>query len=317
MKIGLDVMGGDFAPEPMVLGAIQAFRQLPSDAELVLVGDERVIRDLCVKHGFDPDKFIIAHASQVIEMSDHPAKAFVQKADSSIAVGFGLLSKGDIDCFASAGSTGAMMVGAMQTSKLIPGVLRPCLAGYIPKQNGKFGILVDVGLNADCKAEVLCQYAVLGSLFSEYVFETKSPRVALLNIGSEAEKGNILTKATHQFIKEVKNLNFIGNVESNHIFDDDVDVIVCDGFVGNVILKEAEGIYSIMKQRQISDPFFDRFNYENYGGMPVLGIAKNIIVGHGISNAKAIENMIYQSVAFVNASLPVKIMRAFSNGETY
>lgn len=311
MKIGLDVMGGDFAPEPMVVGAILASSQLPPDVQVVLVGDRKVILELCVAHNFDASVFQIVHTTQVIEMGDHPAKAFVHKSDSSIAVGYRLLSEGEINCFASAGSTGAMMVGAMQTVKSIPGVIRPCLVGYIPKPDGSFGVLVDVGLNADCKPEVLCQYATLGSLFAENMFNIVSPRVGLLNIGSEAEKGNLLTKATYQVMQESTLFNFVGNIEGNHIFSNDVDVTVCDGFVGNVVLKEAEGIYHVMRQRGIKDPYFDRFNYENYGGMPVLGIGANVIVGHGISNEIAIKNMILQSVAFVNASLPSKIMRVF------
>ncbi len=311
MKIGLDVMGGDYAPQPMVVGAILAYSQLPPDVQVVLVGDKKVIWELCSRHNFDASVFQIEHASQVIEMGDHPAKAFVHKPDSSIAVGYRLLSEGRIDCFASAGSTGAMMVGAMQTVKAIPGITRPCLAGYIPKPDGSFGVLVDVGLNADCKPEVLCQYAILGSLFAESMFNIVKPRVGLLNIGTEAEKGNLLTKAAYQIMQENGNFHFVGNVEGNHIFSNEVDVTVCDGFVGNVVLKEAEGIYHVMRQRGISDPYFERFNYENYGGMPVLGIGANVIVGHGISNEIAIKNMILQSMAFVNASLPSKIMSVF------
>ena len=311
MKIGLDVMGGDFAPEPMVVGAMLASSQLPADVQIVLVGDRKVILELCTARNFDASVFQIVHTSQVIEMGEHPAKAFVHKPDSSIAVGYRLLSEGEIDCFASAGSIGAMMVGAMQTVKSIAGVIRSCLVGYIPKPDGSFGILVDVGLNADCKPEVLCQYAILGSLFAENMFNIASPRVGLLNIGSEAEKGNLLTKATYQGMQDNPHINFVGNIEGNHIFSNDVDVTVCDGFVGNVVLKEAEGIYHVMRQRGIKDAYFERFNYENYGGMPVLGIGANVIVGHGISNEIAIKNMILQSMAFVNASLPSKIMSVF------
>ena len=312
MKIGLDVMGGDFAPSTTVAGAILAYEQLPSDAELVLIGNKTLIEQECAKHSFDPSLFSIQHASEVIEMGDHPAKAFVQKADSSISLGFRLLQSKEIDGFASAGSTGAMMVGAVQTIKPIPGIIRPCIMSNIPKPDGTFGVLVDVGLNSDCKPEVLCQYALLGSLYSKYVFQISNPRVALLNIGSESEKGNLLTKATYQMLSSAGNVHFIGNIEGDHIFDGQADVIVCDGFVGNVVLKEAEGLYRMIRKRNLADEYFERFNYENYGGTPVLGIDANVVVGHGISNDKAIMNMILQTGSFINARLPERIKKLFN-----
>lgn len=311
MKIGLDVMGGDYAPVTTVAGAILAFEQLPSDAELVLIGNQALIEEECAKYSFDPSRFTIKHASEVIGMGDHPAKAFVQKPDSSISVGFRMLASKEIDGFASAGSTGAMMVGAFQTIKPIPGIIRPCIMSNIPRPDGKFAVLVDVGLNADCKPEVLCQYGLLGSLYAEYVFQISSPRVALLNIGAESEKGNLLTKATFQMMSSSNNLHFVGNIEGDHIFDGQADVIVCDGFVGNVVLKEAEGLYRMIRKRNISDDYFERFNYENYGGTPVLGIDANVVVGHGISNDKAIMNMILQTGNFIKAGLPDRIEKIF------
>lgn len=311
MKIGLDVMGGDYAPVTTVAGAILAIEELPSDAELVLIGNQALIEEECAKHSFDPSRFIIKHASEVIGMGDHPAKAFVQKPDSSISVGFRMLFSKEIDGFASAGSTGAMMVGAVQIIKPIPGIIRPCIMSNIPRPDGNFGVLVDVGLNSDCKPEVLCQYGLLGSLYAKHVFKIANPKVALLNIGAEDEKGNLLTKATFQMMSSGSNLNFIGNIEGDQIFGGQADVIVCDGFVGNVVLKEAEGLYRMIRSRKISDDYFERFNYENYGGTPVLGINANVVVGHGISNEKAIKTMILQTGNFIRAELPDRIEKLF------
>lgn len=311
IRIGLDVMGGDFAPEATVDGAILAQKALKEDEKLVLIGDQAIIDDLLKKRGADPSVFEIVHAPEVIHMGDHPAKAFSQKTQSSIVVGFQLLETGKIDGFASAGSTGAMMVGAMYTVKAIPGIIRPAITSPIPKQNGKVTILLDVGLNADCKPDVLYQYGILGSLYTEYVYGYKNPKVGLLNIGSEEEKGNLLTKAAYQSMAGTSDFNFIGNVEGNDIFDEKVDVIICDGFVGNIVLKQAEAFYKLVKQRKHNDEYFDRFNFENYGGTPVLGINSNVIIGHGISNDIAIKNMTLLTRDVVEAKLPSKIREFF------
>lgn len=310
MRLGLDVMGGDYAPEVTVKGAILAHKQLPSDVELVLFGDENVIRSLCIKYNSDPSHYTIVHAPEVIEMGDHPAKAFSQKTNSSIFIGFKELEAGRIDAFASAGSTGAMMVGTMYTVKTIPGVIRPTITAAIPRMDGRFTILLDVGINPDCKPEVLYQYAVLGSLYTEFVYNVPNPRVGLLNIGSEEEKGNLLAKATYQLMQGSKDFNFIGNVEGNDLFDyHKLDVIVCDGFVGNVLLKAAESFYKLIRKRNIQDEFFERFNFENYGGTPVLGANSNVIIGHGVSNDIAIKNMILHTFDVTKANLPTKIRK--------
>lgn len=312
MRLGLDVMGGDYAPDETVKGAILAHKQLPSDVELVLFGDERVIGDMCVKYGADSKSFTIVHSSEVIEMGDHPAKAFQQKTKSSIFLGFKELEAGNIDAFASAGSTGAMMVGAMYTVKTIPGVIRPVITAAIPRMDGSYTILLDVGLNADCKPDVLYQYAILGSLYTEFVYKVANPRVGLMNIGSEEEKGNLLTKATFPLMHNSKEFNFIGNVEGNDLFDyKKVDVIVCDGFVGNALLKAAESFYKLIRKRKIQDEYFETFNYENYGGTPVLGVNSNVIIGHGISNDIAIKNMILHTFDVTKANLPAKIKEVF------
>jgi phosphate acyltransferase len=312
MRLGLDVMGGDYAPDVTVKGALLARKQLPSDVELVLFGDEGKIKELLLKNGSDSSSFPIVHASEVIEMGDHPAKAFQQKTQSSIFLGFRDLEAGKIDAFASAGSTGAMMVGAMYTVKTIPGVIRPAITAAIPRMDGGFTVLVDVGINPDCKPDVLYQYAVLGSLYTEFVYKVSNPRVGLLNIGSEEEKGNLLSKATYPLMQGSKDFNFVGNVEGNDLFNfKKVDVIVCDGFVGNVLLKAAESFYKLIVKRNVHDEFFDRFNFENYGGTPVLGVNSNVIIGHGISNDIAIKNMVLHTYDVTKASLPSKIKEVF------
>jgi glycerol-3-phosphate acyltransferase PlsX len=246
-------------------------------------------------------------------MGDHPTKALVQKPNSSIAIGFDLLKKGKIDGFASAGNTGAMFVGGYMSVKPIPGILRPCISSVLPKLDGGVNVILDVGANADCKPDVLYQFGILGSLFAEHVCGVESPRVGLLNIGEEETKGNMLTIAAHEMMKDTTDFNFCGNIESRHLFDDECDVIVCDGFSGNVILKQAESVYSLIKKRKIEDDYFDRFNYENYGGTPILGLNKTVIIGHGISNAIAIKNMIVLTADVVDADLTTKILNNFNN----
>ncbi len=311
MRIGLDVMGGDYAPDATLGGAVLARQLLPADVQLVLIGDQKIIEEYLQNKGVSADGFEIVPSSEVIEMGDHPAKAFSQKTQSSIYIGFQLLQAGKIDGFASAGSTGAMMVGAMYTVKSIPGIIRPAITGPIPKLNGGASILLDVGLNADCKHDVLYQYGILGSLYAEYVYNVEKPKVALLNIGEEEEKGNLLTKAAYQAMHGTTDFNFIGNIEGNEIFDDKADVVVCDGFVGNVVLKQAEAFYKISRKLKLKDAYFDRFNFENYGGTPVLGINSNVIIGHGISNDITIKNMILLTRDVIGANLPTKIKQYF------
>lgn len=315
MKIGLDVMGGDYAPEVTVLGAISAYKQLHPKARLVLIGDAKAIIEICNRQQFDPSKFDIVDAPDTITMGDHPAKAFSQKTTSSIYVGYELLSAKKIDAFASAGSTGAMMVGAMMVVKSIPGILRPAIAVAPPRPDGNRNILLDVGLNPDCKPDVLYQYGLLGSLYAEFVYGMPNPRVALLNIGSEAEKGDLLTKSAHALMTNATEYNFIGNVEGHEIFSDKADVIVCDGFVGNVLLKAAEGFRHVLKHRGVVDEFFEAFNPDNYGGTPVLGVNSNVIIGHGASNSTAIQNMILLTQEVIEADLPSKIKQYFTSDE--
>ncbi len=311
-KIGVDILGGDYAPEATVKGAILAQKELPQDTQLVLIGDKSKITEIAKTFDFDASVWNIVHSSEYIGMGEHPAKAYQQKPNATIPIGFALLNAGEIDGFASAGSTGAMMVGAMMVTKVIEGVIRPSIATLIPSGHDIPTVILDVGINPDTRPDVLYQYGILGSLYAEHVLNIKKPRVALLNIGSEEEKGNLLTKAAFPVFKESKDFSFIGNIEGNDLFSNEkTDVIVCDGFVGNVVLKEAEAFYHLIKKRNIHDPYFERFNYENYGGTPILGVKSVAIIGHGISNDIAIKNMILQTCHVVEVGLIDKIKEAF------
>ncbi|MEO6884125.1 MAG: phosphate acyltransferase PlsX [Bacteroidia bacterium] len=313
MKIGLDVMGGDFAPQVTISGAILARKELPPEIKLVLIGDEKNILEALQAQKINPSDFEIVHATEVIGMGEHPTKAFAQKTNSTIAVGFKLLKEKKIDAFASAGNTGAMLVGAMYTVKSIVGVIRPCITSVMPKENGNVGVILDVGANADCKPDTLYQFGILGSVYAKNVFGIDNPRVALLNIGEEEEKGNLVSQSAHHMMKDSKEINFIGNVEGRDIFTDKADVIVCDGFTGNVVLKQAEGFYALVQRRGWKDDYFEKFNYENYGGSPILGINSNVIIGHGISNAIAIKNMLLLAKNVAEANLSEKIKHAFNH----
>ncbi|WP_285060108.1 phosphate acyltransferase PlsX [Pedobacter ginsengisoli] len=313
MKIGLDIMGGDYAPEANVLGAIAAHPLLSPDEQIVLIGDTKQIKPLISANGFDPELFGYVHTEEVIGMGEHPTKAIVQKPNSSISIGFNLLKNGELDSFASAGNSGAMLVGAVFSVKTIPGIIRPCLSTFLPKLSGGVGLMLDVGANADCKPDVLLQFGVLGSLYAENVMQINNPKVALMNIGEEDEKGNMLSMSTFPLMKDTSLFNFIGNVEGRDLFNDKADVIVCDGFTGNVMLKLAESFYVLTLKRGLKDEFFDRFNYENYGGSPVLGVNAPVVIGHGISSPTAVKNMILQSRDMITTGLVGKIQAAFNN----
>jgi glycerol-3-phosphate acyltransferase PlsX len=313
IKIGLDIFGGDNAPEATIDGAILATNELPEDAKLVCIGDKDKIESYARSKGFNPGVWEIVHTTSQIEMGDNPSKAFQQKQDASIPLGFKLLKSKKIDGFASAGNTGAMMVGAMMVVKAIHGVIRPAIASFIPTTEVDIPILLlDVGINPDAKPEVMVQYGIMGALYVKHVFNIDNPRVALLNIGSEEEKGNLLTKATYPLMKNSKFFNFVGNVEGHDFFSNKkTDVMVCDGFVGNILLKSLETIYDLVKKRNIHDTFFEKFNYENFGGTPILGINGVAVIGHGISNDKAIKNMILQTYHVTQANLIEKLKMTF------
>jgi glycerol-3-phosphate acyltransferase PlsX len=310
MKFGLDVMGGDFAPEATIDGAILAQKELPANDQIVLIGEEDIIRTFLSKKDCDPGLFQIVHASQVIGMAEKPLKALSSKPDSSLSVGFRLLKSRKIHAFCSAGNSGATMVGAMYSVGSIAGVIRPTTTAHVPQEKGGESIILDIGTNPDTKPDVLYQFAILGSIYAQSVLNIKNPRVGLLNIGEEEGKGNLLCQSAYQLMKDSKEFNFFGNIESRDLFKSKVDVIVCDGFTGNVVIKQIEAFYHMLKKRKLLDDFFTRFNYENTGGSPVLGINSGVVIGHGISNALAIKNMILMSKEIVDAKLSTKIKRA-------
>jgi phosphate acyltransferase len=312
MNIGLDMMGGDFAPLEAVKG-VQQFLSLPSSsAILFLFGDEFRLQPMIAVHGLPTHRIQIVHAPELIEMHEHPTKALKEKKQSSIAMGFQYLAAGKIDAFISAGNTGAMLVGALFSIKAMEGVQRPTISTIIPKEGGASGLLLDVGLNADCKPEMLNQFAVLGSLYAHHILGIENPRVGLLNLGEEEGKGNILTQATYPLLKENKQIHFIGNIEGRDVLLDKADVMVCEGYTGNVVLKMAESFYEVTQRQHIEHPFLDRFNFENYGGTPVLGVAKPVIIGHGISHAKAFMNMIALAVKMIDTDLFGKMKNSFT-----
>ena len=311
MKIGLDILGGDHAPHSTLHGALLASEQLSSDEKIVLIGDSIVAKEVLQQKNADMSLFEFIHADDHIAMNEHATKAIRKKPNNSISVGFEALKNGEIDVFSSAGNSGAMLVGSMFSVGPIKGVIRPCITSVLPKENGSVGLILDVGVNADCKPDVLFQFAILGSLFAENVYGLKTPKVGLLNIGEEKGKGNLLTQAAYQLLEDNDDINFIGNVEGRDLFNEKADVIVCDGFTGNVVLKQAESFFTILAKRNLLDDYFKRFNYENYGGTPVLGVSGNVLIGHGISNDKAIKNMILLGKDLIHSNLTNKIKTAF------
>ena len=305
MKIGIDMMGGDFAPLEAVKG-IQQYRE-DGSAHLVLVGDEEKISRVLADHPLPESSFTIVHAPQVIGMHEHPTRALKEKQQSSIAIGFHLLSTGKTDAFISAGNTGAMLVGSLYSLKTLEGVLRPTISTIIPKENGQTGLLLDVGLNSDCKPEHLNQFAIMGSVYARNILGIENPRVALLNIGEEEGKGNLLAQATYPLLKENRHIHFTGNVEGRDVLMDKADVMVCDGFTGNIILKMAESLFDITNEKGIQHDYLERFNFENYGGTPVLGISRPVIIGHGISKGKAFKNMISLAQKMIEKDIMQKL----------
>lgn len=282
-------------------------KELSSDDSIVLIGDEQVILSTLAEKGGDPAGFEIIHAPEVIHMHETPTRAFLQKPHSSIAIGFRLMKDNHIHAFTSAGSSGAMMVGSIYSVNVIQGIIRPATTAIIPKESGSVTVLLDVGTNPDLKPDVMYQLGILGSVYAQYVHHINNPKVGLLNIGEEDIKGNLLCQSAFQLMKDTRDFHFIGNIEGRDLFGDKADVVVCDGYTGNIVLKALEEIYYILKKRSLVDDYFERFNYENFGGTPILGINAPVIVGHGISNERAIKNMILLSRDVYHANLSDKI----------
>lgn len=311
MKIAVDAMGGDFAPKAVVEGAILAANELPEHIKIVLIGQEELILPL-LQEGTHPSGSIeVVHAPEVIDMDEHPTKALTQKPNSSIVYGFTLLKEKKVDAFCSAGNTGAMMVGSLFILKTVGNIQRPPIAGFFPLINGAYSLMLDIGANADCKPEVLVQFAELGSLYAQFSLGIENPRVALLSIGEEEQKGSTVVQATHQLLKNNEKINFIGNVEGRNMFEGKADVIVTEGFTGNVIYKMGESMYEYAASKGISDPFINRMNYEVTGGSPIIGVRGNVIVAHGISSPLAIKNMILLGQRQAQSGVVAKIEDAF------
>lgn len=304
-------MGGDFAPDAIVEGVIMAAAELPQNVSIVLIGRQSVVEPLLQKQETTlSGRIELVDASEVIDMGEHPTKALSQKPNSSIGVGFKLLKEGSVDAFCSAGNTGAMHVGALFSIKSIDGVLRPCIAGFVPQVTGGHAVMLDIGANADCKPEMLAQFGEIGSIYAQYTFGIGKPRVALMNIGSEEQKGSLVVQAAHQLLKENPRIDFIGNMEGNEFFAGKADVIVADGFTGNTMFKLGESFYETARKRNISDEFLDKTNYESVGGSPILGVNGNVIIAHGISSPLAIKNMIGLAIRQVESNAYVKIAQA-------
>ncbi|MBL7836706.1 MAG: phosphate acyltransferase PlsX [Bacteroidetes bacterium] len=310
MRIGIDAMGGDFAPLEAVKGAIEAKKQM-QDLVPVLFGQKDKIVDCFKSLGLPENVLEIVNADEVIEMGEHATKAIAHKKNSSINVAYRYLAEKQIEAFIGAGNTGAMLVGSIFSVKAIDGVLRPTIASVLPKVSGGFGVLLDVGANADCKPEVLNQFAILGALYAQHVYGIDNPKVALLSIGEEKEKGNLLIQAAYPLLEINDRINFVGNVEGRDLFNDKADVIVCDGYTGNIILKLCEGFYYNLAKLGVKNDYLDRFNFKQYGGTAILGVNEPVIIGHGISKSETFVSMFKLAKDVVSSQLIDKIKQSF------
>ena len=308
MRIGIDIMGGDYAPGSVLRGAILARESLPVDTEVILIGSHDIITRYSEEHQLDVSGFSVINALDDVGMDDAPLKAFKEKPKAGLFLGHRLLAEGSLDGFCSAGNTGAMMIGATQIITSISGIIRPAIAAPMPNVEGSHSLLLDVGLNPDARPDVLYQYGTIGTIYSHLVDRIDEPRVALLNMGIEENKGNLVTKSAFQLMKETSSYNFTGNIEANEMFvSSRADVIVTDGFIGNIVLKQAEAFYKVISHKCISNGYFEMFNFENFGGTPILGVKAPLVIGHGISNEKAIKNMLFHTMEVVRAGLVNKI----------
>lgn len=319
MKVIVDAMGGDNAPQAIVEGCMLALKSMP-DMHITLTGPSDVIEKELSKYEFDASRINIVHATQVIDMAESPVEAIRQKSDSSLVKGLRLLKDGEGSVFITAGSTGATIAGATLIVKRLPGVKRPALAPLLPSKTGKV-LLIDCGANSECRPSFLAQFALMGSAYMNRVEGVASPRVGLVNNGAEAEKGNELTKAAYKLLEEMP-VNFVGNAEGRDLVSGDYDVIVCDGFTGNVILKFMEGVAGVLMSllskelksslrtkigAGLAMPAFKRFkkrmDYTEYGGALLLGVNGGVVKAHGSSNAKAILSTLRQAAGFINGDV--------------
>lgn len=296
MKFGLDVLGGDYAPDATIDGAVAALEEVGEGNRIVLLGPELLILEALRKRGISPDRFDISHQPDCIAMDEKPLKALAEKPCSGMVAGLRMLAEGKLDAFASAGNSGALLAGAVTIVKCLPGVLRPCTCAWVPQEeNDAYSLLVDIGTTPDAKPEVMLQFGIIGSVYSKYILGHENPRVALMNVGTEDGKGNLQSQASFPLLKACPYINFEGNLEPRDLFKNKAEVFVADGFVGNVLIKIIETFYHMLRKSGDKNPLFDRLNYEIYGGSPILGVNAPVILGHGISSPRAIRNMLVQS----------------------
>ena len=324
VRVVLDAMGGDHAPEEMIKGAVEAVNE-KNNIHVLLVGQEDVISEELEKYTYPKERMEIVHASEVIETAEPPVMAIRKKKDSSIVVGMNMVKNGEADAFVSAGSSGAILVGGQVIVGRIKGIERPPLAPLIPTEQG-VSLLVDCGANVDARPSHLVQFAKMGSIYMENVMGIKKPRVAIVNIGAEEEKGNALVKETFPLLKECEDINFVGSIEAREIPHGYADVIVCEAFTGNVILKLYEGVASTLmsavKQGMMSSlkskigalmvkpalkSTLKQFDTAQYGGAPLLGLNGLVVKTHGSSKAAEIKNTILQCAVFQEQDINQKI----------
>ena len=332
IKIAVDAMGGDNAPSEIVKGAVEDVSERP-DITVCLTGQEDIIKKELEKYTYKKEQIEIVPASEVIETGEPPVNAIRKKKDSSIVVGMNLVKRGEADGFVSAGSSGAILVGGQVIVGRIKGVERPPLAPLIPTERG-FSLLIDCGANVDARPSHLVQFAQMGSIYMEHVMGVKRPRVAIVNIGAEEEKGNALVKETFPLLKECPGINFIGSIEAREIPHGGADVIVCEAFVGNVILKLYEGVgatmISMIKKGMMSSlrskigallikpalkSTLKSFDASQYGGAPLLGLKGLVVKTHGSSKANEVKNSIIQCIAFKEQAISEKIGQCLSPRE--
>lgn len=296
MRFGLDVLGGDYAPDATIDGAVEALDEIGGNNRIVLLGPEPFIVEALRKRNVSPDRFDILHRPDSIAMDEKPLKALAEKPDSGMVAGLHMLAKGELDAFASAGNSGALLAGAVTIVKCLPGVLRPCSCVWVPQEDADtYSLLVDVGTTPDAKPEMMLQFGIIGSVYSKYILGHENPRVALMNVGTEDGKGNLQCQASFPLLKACPYINFEGNLEPRDLFKNKAEVFVADGFVGNVLIKIIETFHQMLRKSGGKNPLFDRLNYEIYGGSPILGVNAPVILGHGISSPRAIKNMLVQS----------------------
>ncbi len=327
-RVAIDAMGGDNAPDVVVEGAIEAVRQQGDQIEVLLLGPQETVKNAFGPAGDLPKGIHVVDAPDVIGMAESPASAVKTKTKSSIHIGLGLVREGKADCFVSAGNTGAVMAASAFILGRLPGVPRPAIAGPYPTLES-FCIVVDVGANVNCRPEHLAQFGQMGSIYMNLIHHRDEPRVALLNVGEEPSKGDDLTKEAYKLLEKVNGINFVGNIEGRDLMHHAADVVVCDGFVGNIILKLGESVSAVLVEMlktevqrlnltwderatvaRVVGTVQKQFNYEEYGGAPLLGIKGNVLIGHGGSSAKAIQRLIVAGAEMAKTGVSESIAQA-------